>query len=155
MPEAMQDPELEIRLTPHKGRGVFTRARIARGRKILTFQGRELATGDLYDDLVAMQIGPALWLCSDGSLLDDCVNHSCEPNAGFLDCEPVLYAVRDIEAGEEIGWDYSTSISEPGWSMDCRCGSARCRGVIRPWGELAAADREALRGLALGYLRGS
>jgi SET domain-containing protein len=155
MLEAMQDPELEVRPTPLKGRGVFTRARIAQGQKILTFQGRALATEALSNDLLVMQIGPELWLCSDGSLLDDCLNHSCEPNAGFLDCEPVLYALRDIEAGEEIGWDYSTSISEPGWSMDCRCESQRCRGVIRPWGELAAADREPLRGLALGYLRGS
>jgi uncharacterized protein len=148
-------PELEVRPTPLKGRGVFTRARIAQGQKILTFQGWVLTTADLTDNLVAMQIGPELWLCSDGSLLDDCVNHSCEPNAGFLDGEPVLYALRDIEAGEEIGWDYSTSISEPGWSMNCRCESVRCRGVIRPWGELAATDRERLGRLALGYLRGS
>jgi len=151
----MQDSELEVRPTPHKGRGVFTRQRLARGQKILTFQGWVLATEGLSDDLVAMQIGPELWLCSDGSLLDDCVNHSCEPNAGFLDGEPVLYALRDIEAGEEIGWDYSTSISGPGWSMDCRCQSQRCRGTVRPWGELAAGDRELLRGLALGYLRDS
>ncbi|HEV3445086.1 MAG TPA: hypothetical protein VG099_10610, partial [Gemmataceae bacterium] len=60
-----------------------------------------------------------------------------------------------IESGEEIAWDYSTSISEPGWSMACRCGCRRCRGVIRPWGELAAADRERLRDIALHYLRDS
>jgi SET domain-containing protein len=151
----MHEPELEIRPTPHKGRGVFTRERITQGQKILTFQGRVLATEALSDDLLAMEIGPELWLCSDGSLLDDCVNHFCEPNAGFLHGEPVLYALRDIESGEEIAWDYSTSISEPGWSMACQCGSTRCRGVIRPWGELAAAERESLRGLALRYLRDS
>ncbi|HEV3444112.1 MAG TPA: SET domain-containing protein, partial [Gemmataceae bacterium] len=80
----MHDPELEIRPTPHKGRGVFTRRRISQDEKILTLQGRVLATEALSEDLLAMQIGPELWLCSDGSLLDDCVNHSCEPNAGFL-----------------------------------------------------------------------
>jgi SET domain-containing protein len=150
----MHDPPLEVRPAPPKGRGVFTREAIARGQRILTFQGWVLPTSALSDDLVAMQIGPELWLCSDGSLLDDHVNHSCEPNGGFLDGEPVLYALRAIEAGEEISWDYSTSISEPGWSMDCRCGSRYCRGVIRPWGELSAADRAALRRLALSYLRG-
>jgi hypothetical protein len=149
----MHDLELEIRPTLHKGRGVFTRRRISRDEKILALQGQVLATDALSDDLLAMQIGADLWLCSDGALLDDCVNHSCEPNAGFLHGEPVLYALRDIEPGEEIAWDYSTSISEPGWSMACRCGSPRCRGVIRPWGELAPADRERLRGLALRYLR--
>ena len=94
-----------------------------------------------------------LWLCSDGSLLDDLVNHSCAPNAGFLTGEPVLFALRDIAAGEEIGWDYSTSISEPGWSLACRCASPDCRGVVRPWGELSVADRERLRACTLHYLR--
>jgi hypothetical protein len=154
MQDTVQNPELEIRVTTHKGRGVFTRQRITRGQKIPTAQGRVVGTEALSENLLAMQIGPELWLCSDGSLLDGCVNHSCEPNAGFLDGQLVLYALRDIEAGEEIGWDYSTSISEPGWSMDCRCGTPRCRGVIRPWSELAVADRESLRCVALGYLSG-
>jgi SET domain-containing protein len=149
----MRDPELEVRPTQHKGRGVFTLERIAKGRRILAFQGRALPTADLTDDLLAMQIGPDLWLCSDGTLLDDCLNHSCDPNAGFLDGEPVLYALRDIDAGEEIAWDYSTSIGWPGWTLECRCGAARCRGVVRSWGELPAEDRERLRGHTLRYLR--
>jgi hypothetical protein len=107
----------------------------------------------LTDDMLALQVGPDLWLASDGTLTDDFANHSCDPNAGFLDGEPVLYALRDIEAGEEITWDYSTSISETGWSLDCRCQSARCRGVIRPWFELSPKDRERLHGTALRYLR--
>lgn len=149
----MQYLHLQIRPSPHKGRGVFTSEPIAKGHEILVFQGRVLPSAALTDDLLAMQIGHDLWLCSDGTLLDDCVNHACEPNAGFLDGEPVLYALRDIDAGEEITWDYSTSISEPGWSLDCRCGSPTCRGIVRPWGELADADRERLRGAALRYLR--
>ena len=149
----MPDPDLEIRMTEHKGRGVFARAPIATGRRILIFQGRLLPSAALTDDLLAMQVGPDLWLCSDGSLLDDCVNHSCEPNSGFLDGEPVLSALRDIAAGEEIVWDYSTSIAEPGWTMACRCGSPSCRGVIRAWPELGEADRERLRSLALRHLR--
>jgi SET domain-containing protein len=151
----MHTPQLEIRLTPLKGRGVFTREPIAGGQKIMAFQGWVLPTEALSEDLMAMQIAPDLWLCSDGSLLDDYVNHSCEPNAGFLEGDLVLYGLRDIDTGEEICWDYSTSISQPGWSMECRCGSLRCRGVIRSWGELTPAKREALRGLALAYLRGT
>src|SRR6267142_1403660 len=108
----MHGPELEVRPTAHKGRGVFARSPIARGQMILEFQGRVLPTRELTDDLLAMQIGPDLWLCSDGSLLDDCVNHSCEPNAGFKDGEPILFALRDIAIDEEIIWDYSTSIGE-------------------------------------------
>src|SRR5271156_2863035 len=109
----MKIPALEIRHTEHKGRGVFALEPIARGQRILEFQGRVLKTAELTDDLLAMQIGPDDWLCSDGTLLDDCVNHSCDPNVGFVEGDRVLYALRDIAVGEEIGWDYSTSIAEP------------------------------------------
>ena len=146
-------PRLEVRQTERRGRGVFALEPIARGRRILEFQGRILMSAELTDDLLAMQIGPDEWLCSDGSLLDDCVNHSCDPNAGFLDGEAVLFALRDIAADEEITWDYSTSIAEAGWTLDCRCGSPRCRGLVRAWGELEPETRERLRYVTLRYLR--
>jgi SET domain-containing protein len=148
----MHGPELEVRPTAHKGRGVFARSPIARGQMILEFQGRVLPTRELTDDLLAMQIGPDLWLCSDGSLLDDCVNHSCEPNAGFRNGEITLQALRDISAGEEITWDYSTSIAETGWTLECRCESPNCRRIVRSWGELTSEDRDRLRPIALQYL---
>jgi SET domain-containing protein len=149
----LEEPKLEVRLTANKGRGVFALEPIAKGRRILEFQGRLLTTDELTEDLLAMQVGSDLWLASDGSLLDDCVNHSCDPNAGFGYGEAVLYALRDIAAGEEIGWDYSTSIAWPGWTLECRCGSGNCRGIVRSWPELEAADRERLRPIALRYLR--
>jgi SET domain-containing protein len=149
----MGDPKLEARPAGAKGRGLFAAEPIAAGRRILPLGGRLLPSGELTDDLLALQVGPDLWLCSDGSLPDDLINHSCDPNAGFLDGDLVLHALRDIAAGEEVCWDYSTSIAEPGWSLDCRCGSARCRRVVRSWGELSAAEREQLRGVALQYLR--
>jgi uncharacterized protein len=149
----VKDPKLETRLTESKGRGLFTLERISKGRRILVFGGHVLATAELTDDLLAMQIDDDLWLCSDGSRLDDCANHSCDPNAGFQDGEAVLYALRDIEPGEEIVWDYSTSIGWPGWTLECRCGSARCRRVVRSWEELGPEERERLRGNALRYLQ--
>src|SRR4029077_4024884 len=121
--------------------------------RILALEGRLLSTAALTDDLVALQVGPDLWLCSDGSLLDDLINHSCAANAGFLTGAPVLFALRDIAAGEEICWDYSTSISEPDWTLECRCGSPGCRGLIRPWQDLAPTDQARLRGITLRYLR--
>jgi SET domain-containing protein len=149
----MSDTKLEVRSAGPKGRGVFALEPIASGRRILALQGRLLPTAALTDDLLALQVGPDLWLCSDGSLLDDLINHSCDPNAGFVDGETVLYALRAIAIDEEICWDYSTSIAEPGWSLECHCGSACCRGVARSWGELSAADRERLRPICLRYLR--
>jgi SET domain-containing protein len=149
----MLDPRLEVRQAGAKGLGVYAMEPIARGRRILALGGWLMRTAELTDDLLAMQVGPDQWLCSDGSRIDDRINHSCDPNTGFLDGTAVLYALRDIAAGEEICWDYSTSMAEAGWSLECHCGSARCRGTIRSWPELAAADRARLNNQALKYLR--
>jgi SET domain len=150
----MLHPGLEVRTTADKGRGAFATRRIPQGETIAAIQGWHARTNELLENWFAMQVGPDTWLCSEGTHLDDCINHSCDPNAGFVSGEPVLVALRDIAPGEEIGWDYSTSISEVGWSLECRCSAANCRGVIRSWGELTMAERERLQPNALAYLRG-
>jgi SET domain len=146
---------LEIRQTSDRGRGLFTTETIREATRILPFSGRVLPTAELTDDLLAMQVGPDEWLCSDGEQPDDCANHSCDPNAGFRDGQVALFALRDIAAGEEITWDYSTSIGWPGWSLDCRCGSPACRGTVRSWGELTDDERTRLAPTALDYLTGA
>src|SRR3954470_10317610 len=103
---------LEIRGAGAKGRGVFAVEPIKRDTPLLAMGGQVLTSTQLTDDMLAMQIGDDLWLASEGTLLDDLVNHSCTPNAGFVEGNPVLVALRDIAAGEEICWDYSTSLAE-------------------------------------------
>ena len=149
----MNDPRFEVRDTPGKGRGLFTRVPLARGDRVLALEGTLFTTAQLTDDLLALQVDHDLWLCSPGTSTDDFINHSCDPNTGFTHGDTVLFALRDIAEGEEVTWDYSTSISEAGWSLDCGCGSPRCRGIVKPWGELDPADRNRLRTLALAYLR--
>ncbi len=144
---------LHIRLTPDKGRGLFASETIAAGAKLVEMSGQVYRVDDLPEEGLAMQVGDDLWLHSAGDLLDDCGNHSCEPNAGFMTGEPILFALRDIAAGEEICWDYSTSIAHGEWSLECRCGAATCREIVRSWGELSITDRERLRGIALRFLR--
>jgi hypothetical protein len=144
---------LEVRQTTDRGRGVFASAPIARGQLLVACQGWLARSDELQDYWFAMQVGPDSWLCTDGAGLDDCINHSCTPNAGFVTGEPVLHALRDIAIGEEITWDYSTSIAETGWTLDCRCGSSSCRGTVRSWSELTPADCERLRPITLAYLR--
>lgn len=55
-------------------------------------------------------------------------NHSCDHNAGVKG-QNILVARRDIQAGEEICFDYETTDSE-GLSFICHCGSQKCRKVI-------------------------
>jgi len=46
--------------------------------------------------------------------VDDFFNHSCDPNAGLqIDGQKVwLVAIKNITQGEEITWDYSTTMDE-------------------------------------------
>ena len=56
----------------------------------------------------------------------DCFNHSCEPNLGFAG-QISLVAMRDIEAGEELTFDYAMSDGGPYDEFECQCGSPYCR----------------------------
>jgi hypothetical protein len=114
------------------GRGLFARRAFEGGERILRLQGKAidfagtLAKGDRECD--ALQIGDDLYL--DLEEPARFVNHSCEPNACVRDGAE-LAALCDIAAGEEIRFDYSTTLDEDHWTMECRCGSPRCRGKIR------------------------
>ena len=57
------------------------------------------------------------------------INHSCLPNVGIRD-DYTIVALREIAAGEELRFDYSTSMLERSWSLECGCGEATCRGTI-------------------------
>ena len=56
--------------------------------------------------------------------------HGCEPNCRVDLHDRVMVALRPIEPGEAITYDYETTerwFSHPFW---CRCGARRCRGRI-------------------------
>lgn len=57
------------------------------------------------------------------------MNHCCDPNTSWSNAT-TLVALRDIAAGEEITYDYSTSDIDNVFEMECRCGSPRCRGTV-------------------------
>jgi hypothetical protein len=57
------------------------------------------------------------------------LNHSCDPNVG-LTPELEIVTLRPVAAGEELRFDYSTTMLERRWTMRCACGSWACRGVI-------------------------
>ncbi|WP_411844851.1 SET domain-containing protein-lysine N-methyltransferase [Roseibacillus persicicus] len=72
------------------------------------------------------------------------INHSCDPNCvayteeGEDEDRIVIYALRDIEAGEELSFDYGFDL-ECYEDHPCRCGSPNCIGYIvsqEQWPEL-------------------
>jgi len=113
------------------GFGVFANRAIARGETILFF------TGPLIDfaetkrrgpkECMAIQVGPDRYL--DTQPPGVFVNHSCDPNAGIRD-DARLVALREIPRGQEIRFDYSTTMEEQSFTMRCLCGAAGCRQIV-------------------------
>jgi len=60
-------------------------------------------------------------------------NHSCDPNCGFRNLLD-LHAIRTIESGEELTYDYSLNARGVyfWWKMSrrCKCGAKNCRGLV-------------------------
>ncbi|HRP70969.1 MAG TPA: SET domain-containing protein-lysine N-methyltransferase [Turneriella sp.] len=135
---------LEIRKTKF-GKGVFAKKEYRCGEIILRFKGR-LYSKQAYLSKVKpekcyyMQIDDEIFLGPTSSA-DNFVNHCCEPNAGLkkdkLKC--FLVATQTIHIGQEITFDYSTSMAEDHWEMDCACGAPSCRGRIRDFKYLPRA----------------
>ena len=143
---------LERRATPPYGEGIFTRHALKQGVRVITFTGPLLRPEQAPNDLHCLQIAPELYMGPSGNF-DDYLNHSCEPNLGFVEGSLTLSTLRDIAAGEQLNWDYSTAMNEPGWSFPCHCGAGSCRGVVRSFLELSLAEKKKLQTLTLAYLR--
>lgn len=70
-----------------------------------------------------------------------CFNHSCSPNAGIRN-DGILFAIKDIMPGEEIQYDYSTTVDDSWWKMECRCGAKQCRRLIQDFQSIPHAQKE-------------
>ena len=110
---------------------MFAGRHFAADEEILRFHGREISPKDkLAKGAVQgnpLQVGPETYIDIEPPGLF--ANHSCCPNAGIR-ADVVLIALRDILPGEEIRYDYSTTMWEGIWTMQCLCGSKRCRGLV-------------------------
>jgi len=57
------------------------------------------------------------------------INHSCNPNCGVNENLEII-ALQDIKEGQELFYDYSTTMLEKHWTMKCGCNAANCRHII-------------------------
>ena len=125
------------------GEGVFATAAIAAGRALLRYHGPLLRYAQTTPQTLAVQVGPDLYLGASGGP-DDFVNHSCDANAGLVivgddGADVTLVALRDIAPGEQVTFDYSTTMDEDDFEFDCQCGAAACRGRMRDFKHLPPA----------------
>ena len=117
------------------GRGVVTDVAIKTGTVVAVYGGRvahatEFAELTDYEQTHALQIAEELFIVTIGELeLGDFINHSCEPNLGSV-AATMLVARRDIDAGEEVTFDYAMTDGDPYDEFECLCGAPSCRGKV-------------------------
>ncbi len=111
-----------------------------KGQKILDFSGPVLLRSELPENIATpeddrfLQVGINLFIGPSGGV-DDLINHSCEPNSAVMikDKNASLFAIKDIQSGDEITYDYSLQMNDEQWTMQCRCGAKCCRLVIKEY----------------------
>lgn len=58
------------------------------------------------------------------------LNHSCAPNVHVDATAMTIWALRDIRAGEELGYFYPSTEWQMAEPFDCHCGAASCIGRV-------------------------
>ncbi|MFN7991299.1 MAG: SET domain-containing protein-lysine N-methyltransferase [Candidatus Micrarchaeia archaeon] len=129
--------KIETRASRISGKGMFSKERIRKDELIAAFGGHVFTFAEweqlpdgvkwldlrIHEDLI---IGPrSVSEIGDG----DHINHSCDPNAGIRG-QIILVAMRDIDPGEEVTFDYSMVLFGGHFRMECHCGSASCRRLV-------------------------
>jgi SET domain len=130
----------EIFIAPSRINGVGMFAGKSIGAKSLVWKlNGKLLQNPPQSDPNWIGIGPNCWINPNEPL--NRINHSCDPNAAF-GRRLGLYALRDIRADEEITIDYSTTETDPKWTMECHCKAPGCRRGLHAI-QISFADQEA------------
>lgn len=134
-------PKTEVRKSSIDKKSVFAKKLIKKNELISVFGGY-IIKGKDYRKLMkkgfgriagySIQVSKDFHLATlnpkdlDGS---DFFNHSCNPNTGIKG-QILLVAIRDIQPGEEITFDYAMTDCDPDDYFKCNCGAKNCRKVI-------------------------
>jgi uncharacterized protein len=138
-----------VRVAPSTiGHGVFATRRFRIGEAILRIRGTPVtfdeAHADAHQAFNMLQVAPRLYLALESPALF--INHSCDPNAGIQD-DLVVIALREIAIGEEIRYDYSTTMSADHQTLRCECRAAACRTIVGNFEQLPSAVQARYRDL--------
>jgi hypothetical protein len=141
-------PAYEVRKSGVHGLGAFALRPIKKGERVVEYLGDRVTHAEAdrrYEDHDENDNHTFLFIVDKKIVIDAGVggndarfiNHSCAPN-----CESVIEkrrvfieAIRDIAAGEELGYDYQIG-RERGDPPNvdeiyaCRCGAVKCRGTM-------------------------
>ena len=138
----------EVRRSPIQGLGAFATQRIPSGTTIIEYAGLRLTPAEMeerYPDDSYEGHHTFLFAIDDTVVIDASVegnearfiNHSCDPNCDAVIEEERIWieAIRDIEPGEELAYDYAYELKERHTAAakrryPCNCGARTCRGTL-------------------------
>ncbi len=132
----MLHPAIEVIDSEIEGKGLKTTEFIPKGTVVwqLDEDERRITKGELLKlpeekAKLAYQAGEDKYIILEDK--SEVLNHSCDPNL-WWDGDETLVAKRDIQPGEEITYDYSSSDVDPETfpGFECNCKAANCRGFV-------------------------
>jgi len=130
---------------PGKGQGVIAREVIKKEEVVceLFFDSVKSRTFAIN----AVQGGEDAFLSNSLKTIDDCFNHSCEPTTRLDLSRAIFIALKDLNVGEEVTWNYLTTEydllkNEEGFY--CICGAKNCIGYIRGFKYLNDSQKQEL-----------
>ncbi len=147
MPDPVTSEYCEVKQSSIHHRGVFASRDIPSGARIIEYQGERISKkeserrGNALFDEASVSGGGAVYLFIlnsrwdiDGNLewnTARLINHTCDPNceAQIIRNRIWIIALRDIPAGEELGFNYGFDL-ESWQDHPCLCASPRCVGYI-------------------------
>lgn len=148
----MENIYLEARASEIEGTGCFARQRIPAGTRIIEYLGQRIPPSVVEErSMVEIDdVGEIIkeshvymfyvdWRTTiDGAVNGNdarFINHSCSPNckSTIEDRRVFIDALRDIDPGEELTFDYKLDVNastEVKKRYACRCQAPNCRGTM-------------------------
>jgi hypothetical protein len=141
-------PRIQVRRSGIHGKGVFALASIPKGERILEYTGSVITwkqakklpphNPDDPNHTFFFHIDDKHVINGlDGGNAAKWINHACGPNceADEDDGRVFITALRDIEPGEELNYDYGLILDgkhtkKVKKEFACRCGTRKCRGTM-------------------------
>lgn len=147
----MKKRKVVIRKTLDRGKGVFAKDVIRKGETVVSGRViREIKMRTNY----SFQVGPNFHVQLD--IVSRSINHSCEPSTGIRNNVFGAYdfiALRDIQKGEEITWDYETTEYISISIKNCLCGSKTCKKELHGFKYLPISTILKYNGFIADYLK--
>ena len=145
--------KLYIGRTIGTGEGLFAKVSFKKGDLVFTWKG--VLKKGRYPCYVGhrwLQIEKCQWIAPLRTNPGWYIIHSCNPNSGIKDFVKIV-AIKNIRRGDEVTFDYSTSVGEDGWYLKCHCKNKNCRRIIRSYKFLSTELKLKYRDFISEYLK--